>query len=423
MIAGACGDSATEARTGPADAGGPTGFTVLAIEPRSSPALAVAIRAALVTIDGADGAHAEATAGADGRATFPSDVARGTFSVTIVERDHQVTTWAELNADRLAENRARYSAARPDLARDFTAAAEPIDPSDGTVALTGTLRNARAPTVNLSPVGRGRNYQGGGPGYAARIAPGAPASLVSLEWSTPANPTISPRGIEQKIARWARLDVGAVNADTSVDVDLDALPTLAPDPVHVRVVIPGGDAGPLGGDSQGSWVATTAESGLRALVGSTTLGDATADKTSFDLRGELVHVDGVTLVTRASVSRAEVVSSRLSIGAPATDGVIEGLLLPPALPLGARVDGDVPLDGIAEGATARLTLEDGLGIVRRVVFAPPGTKSVRFVKLPAAASVVLQNAAVGRLAAVADFEPRLLSFTRVATNRRFSFAK
>jgi hypothetical protein len=305
----------------------------------------------------------------------------------------------------------------------FTALVAPLDPSEGTVALRGALRNNRAPVVNLSPVGRGRNYQGGGPGYDVRVEPAAPIALVSFEWSGPSTPTVGPRGVEQTIARWARFDSASVTNDATADIDLDAIPELTPAKARVRVVVPGGDDGPLGRDSRASWVVTTAESGMRALLGTTTHGDVTNDPSVFELEGEHVRVDGPTIVTRFAVLRGEGLgSTRLKVGAPVDGETIDDLLVPPAVPRDARADAPIAIEGLAPGAAARLSIEDGIGTVRWVVHAG-SARSVALPSLPQAGALVVQNASVGHLAAVADFDPRLFVYTRVAAGRRFSITR
>jgi hypothetical protein len=385
-----------------------------------------------VAITPAEGDMMEATTGENGVAEFPAiDWSKGPVTMTSYAAGSIVWSLTKLDQDLIQ----RWPSLNPALKfdqlpkTDFVFFTLKKDSQVNDSTLSGAIKGKLAADhiVTLSTAGAHSNvWEGPDDNFLLQIESGVPFKVFTKEWAPPAQTTVSSRGFEGQILRWASQDAPATaKGKPTLDIDLSAATTIAPTKtVSGKIVIPGGDNGALGGNSVArvfySPLATPA-----TQLGMCTKIDVNADKSAFEYQMEYVTPAGIEpLYTRYLVQRTDGAYSILSRnGAPEDGPTIDGMLDPAAVTTSTQALHDPwAVEGLSADAAVRLAVNDAKEALW-FINAPPGTKTVTPPKLPAAAEKLVAGASVGQIIGLADLSSDLPIFLRASASRTFKLTK
>jgi hypothetical protein len=398
LLAFACGTATTTSK--------PSGsITVLVVASTADQASQIEVArpedppaaGAMVAIDLPGGGHREAIAGADGRVTF-TDIDWGLGNAGIV-------AWAP---GRIARGVADVS---PSTARSIPSSRHPEDADvvlplfDGSplpVVFTVSAPKKANPQSLVEAWSTTGGFAGTtGQPVEVRQRWGA-YSIVAFE-------TVSvertPRELLAPILRWARFDGLFPTPDADLALDLvSGGETLEPSRAGVRLVVAGGDDGPLGKMTPS---ASTTSLESRLLLG-TTVSATMIDQDAFELTMEKVSVDGQTPITTFGFSSPDGGSTWVSrVGVPVDGESVDGFLpIPIPSDVVLALHEPIVLAGTdAQAVSVLSVLDAGLGRLLDVR-APPGTKAMHVPSLPVAARATILGAAQhGSLGRYADHDP------------------
>ncbi len=208
------------------------------------------------------------------------------------------------------------------------------------VKVSGTATNAAASDDNLtisSTVAQSFSQAPVG-AYQLTVPANTPFSLIGLDWKGPSTAP-APRTIEQTFIKFFRIDRPAITADTTLDIDVGAQAALPTKSAKVKVQIPGGPTGSLGGQSTG--YCTVALQGPSTFLGAPTKIAPAVDGASFD--GDMTWVEvGTGLPFHYCYVAAPdgTFSNRIIEGYPQGDVSFTDLVSPPVVALQKVRTGD-----------------------------------------------------------------------------------
>lgn len=231
-------------------------------------------------------------------------------------------------------------------------------PSVDTVTLSGTIAGKSDPNnfVGLQAKNGASFFQDRKTTYGLEVQRGEPIEIVGYEFSLPARQPV--RGTEQHFARWFTASAPAATDATTLNLDLATLPTLTPKQAHAEIVIPGGDGGPLGGNSYSFFRAHNGNQSVSA--GFVTKTGPNADGSRFLIDTEWVEPTSITDPGHYfGIASQNGNSFYFKRGYPTGDVVIEDMPLPPLVNLEKATVGDVikPLDLPTDRASFALRME------------------------------------------------------------------
>jgi hypothetical protein len=391
-------------------------LTVLVVAMPSPPNGQKGFPGATVIFDKPGGERVETETGPDGLATLTGiDWSLGKASLTVFGPGTVVTSYVELTKEGIAQLEGEFSATAGEPRRDLTVFA--VRDESQNPKLTGKVSNAVGNEILLS-TSNGGQWQGGGGTYSMAVKPDTPFSIFSVEHTAPETQSVGPRGRETEIKRWAKIDHPAVTADTTFDIDLAAASPLVPTKVKGKLIIPGGDTGPLGGSSS-ALVFVHDDSGF-GNVGLSSKVDLTADGSAFDFDLEYVPIEGGAFQTQAIIFVPDgSLSMAFTHATPAEGMVLDGFLPPPVVVETSRsLSEPFSFEGFPDGARPRITLVDSRG-PRWFVDCPRGTTSATLPVLEGAAKTALGKPTRGAIGALSAHDPARSLYTRAAFSREF----
>ena len=411
-----------------AEASAGESLTVLVTALHPQPTGLVILPNASVVFAMPGGERVETQAGPDGLVTLTGiDWSKGTAALTVFAPELVVSSFVELTKDSVARFAADFSPKVPgDPKRDFTAyaiASETVTPGADNPALTGSVSNAEGSFVVLSTsIHGGVPWQGAPPGpYKLTVAPGRPFSVFALEGSAPAAPTVGPRGTENELKRWSKIDHAAVAGDTPFDLDLATAAPLTPIKVRGKLAVTGGNGGALGGSSKATVIVRTRESGDSNVVGVPSKIDVSADGNAFDFDLEYVKPEGASPLVHALIQLPDGGLSIVQLLDWPSEGlVVDGFPAPPVIRETSRSLADpFTIEGFEPGADGRVTFEDLRGPRWFITF-PAGTKTFTPPQLDGAARTAVGKPTRGFVSQLAAPDTSSLLYKRAANSRRFS---
>lgn len=341
-----------------------TALTVWAFEERLD------LDSALKPLAGADiafdppggGARLTLTVAADGHATFEGDFTRGEASVTVFDRQHVLVSAIEVSPDAVRAHPNTIGKPPGDLVMFAPTLDDVIRAS--TVELRGALVGKRDATTSIdlsaSGVSRLGSLETTEAAYSLRVPRGRPFFLLGHETK---NLESAPTKLENELVGSFRIDVPALDADTTRDIDVAAAAKLDVRTVHLRADLPLGATSPFGTGTRCSGTVLSADS--RLLVAPIASALASADGHAFDL-GMFVAATDIAPerpLTRVSLVAADGSRSvRVEPGIVADATTMRDFLLPPLVvagPAPAGLNEPITFDDFPAGAELAVEIYAG----------------------------------------------------------------
>jgi hypothetical protein len=274
------------------------------------------------------GERVEKTSGPDGRVVFEADFSSGAATVTAFAADHALLTVVGVTPERVAKNKLKASFGHPD---DLVLVMPPLGSwlEKRTVKLSGAITGKTSSRLNVGPIGLGTIFDATTSTYELRVPKGSPFVLLGSDY---AFTKPDARSFEGTIAKFFTIDRPATSQDGTFDVDVAGASTVATVTNKIHLVIPGGDAGPLGGGSFGA--VNVLDHYRMFFPGVIKRAAPSADKAGFDCEVTVAQIDPKpwTLVTAGSIRTPEgAVSIRGELGVLPDGSTMTDFLLPPKL--------------------------------------------------------------------------------------------
>lgn len=285
------------------------------------------------------GARVILNAAADGHATFEGDFTRGGGSVTIFDREHVLVSAIEVSPDAARSHPNTLGKPPEDLVL-FVPSLDDVVRAH-TVELRGTLVGKRdaSTSIDLSASGITRlgSVETRGDAYVLRVPRGRPFFLIGHETK---NTGSEASHVTNELVGSFRVDMPALDADTTRDIDVKSATRLPLRSVHVRAVLPSGAGSPFGTGTRGSATALSADS--RLLLAPIESAQASTDGRAFDLTMAVAETD---LAPERALTRTSLVASDGSRSVRVEPGVVpdgttfDDFLTPPRIVAGIAPTG------------------------------------------------------------------------------------
>ena len=407
----------------------PVPFTIWAFEERVGPDGAdTPLAGAQMSFDPAGGgARLLATAADDGHATFEADFSAGGGTVSVFDRNHVLVSVIGASPDT--------AAARPNPlgkpASDLVVFAPRLDDAVRTasVELHGafTAKRDAASSIDLSASGISQlgAVETTEARYLLRVPRGRPFFLIGHESRSVAS---DAQKVENELLGSFRIDMPALDADATRDIEIPKATPLDVRVVHLRAEFPNAPAARFGAGTRGSATVVSADS--KVLVAPIKSAAPSADGRALDLA---MYVTGADIAPERPLTRASLVATdgsrsiRVEPGILADGTTLNDFLAPPRITESATptaLTEPITFEDFPEGAELGIEVYAGTqlawiiesaarGPVTRVVL--PVTLEVR---LPALVAVAfLAKADRGSLA------PRGEVFRRLAISHDVLFRR
>ncbi len=274
------------------------------------------LEGASVAVDLPGGGHAEATTGADGRASFDADWSKGTAAVTAWKQGTSMFSWLGVSA----------------ASANVGIVLQPLE-APQTVTVTGNGVNMTDATKNWLAVSSTAAdtswYDKAGAAYNLDLRVGESFVIVADEWTPLTAPC--PRCLAQQVFGWVAINHAAISAPLTLDIafshkiaDVHHFSGHATVPTATDSVLRQSDDGLIA-------YVIYSESALTGLLTNTQLN---ADESAFNYVGEYVDVGGTApVVTRYMLNgypspSLQVVSYIDQKGFPQDGATISGFLEP-----------------------------------------------------------------------------------------------
>jgi hypothetical protein len=206
-----------------------------------------------------------------------------------------------------------------------------------------------------------------------------------------------------------------VSGDAAIDIDLATATALTPTKIKGKMLIPGGNAGTLGGTSVGFVRVNTP---TNAFLGGTPKIDASADGSSFEY-----DCEGATILRNYVIQKQDGAASGLTFkGYPAEGESIEGFMAPPAISIQRQgIYDPIPLDGAPATSFARVNFTGAGNAVQWIVTTlGPGAKTLAPPRLSGALEEQAKKATRAQLILLEEPNPELFVFMKFAFGRPFN---
>jgi hypothetical protein len=400
----------------------PTGvtFSLLVVTPlpgfRGMP-----VPGATVIFDKPGGERVEVTAGTDGVAQIPGvDWSKGKASFTILAENYTLASIVELDEAYVKGPGAVYAPkVAGDPKHDLTFYVVPLASAFKTMKGTITGRQGQRESIMTSPAAG--YFDSDSTQYELRFVPGAPFSVVAQDYTFGGPDKVSSRGLQAINHQWLILDLPAATADVMRDLAFDTMTKLTSKTVSGKLIVPGGDAGPLGRTTVG----LPRVYDRAALVGAWRKTDASGDGSSFDYQLDYVEPPNATLSRLYTIAHPLDGPSSYVVkaGAPVDGEIIDGFVAPPPFTetthaLSAPFHVDFP--DAPPNYDLQLNLTDDVEL-RWFVQAPAGVKSFTVPALTEAMRIGLSARATNaHLLLVGEADSALDVYTKGASTGGFT---
>ncbi|MDB4935971.1 MAG: hypothetical protein JWP87_2943 [Labilithrix sp.] len=309
----------------------PTALTIWAFEERSGTDGAdVPLAGAQVAFDPpGGGARMLGTIAPDGHATFEADFTAGGGMVSVFDADHVLVSVYAPSPDAARERPNRIG--KP--ASDVVMFAPRLDDAvrRATVELHGALVSKHDLTSSIDLSASGVPQLGAtettDPSYVLRAPRGRPFFLIGHESH---NVTLAAQNIENELLGSFRVDMPALDADTTHDVDIAKATKLGTHLVHTRAEFPKSVTSAFGTGTSGFGTVVSADSGI--LLAPIKSSRPSSDGHAFDLEMSVAETDVAPErpLTRVSLVAADGSRSvRLEPGIAADGTTWSDFLAPP----------------------------------------------------------------------------------------------
>ncbi len=265
-------------------------------------------------------------------------------------------------------------------------------------------------------------HQGVPDKFSIAVMPGEKGTLVGVETlQMPA-----PRAVTQTVGKWVIAEHPAITADTPFDLDFTKPSALTSKRVKIKLEIPGGADGPLGGDSFAfGWIlrGTT----LNAMVGLFAKSGPNADGTAFDV--ELEYIEPTFAGTSKTVLRLHrsdgAWSERTLMRIPTEGEVVKDWRMPlPITSAKQALTDPISLEGIAKDETAFVVAQKTNGdLLFRSVVPPAFTSggSITLPKLPEELRALLPPLLASRIRNAVITDPKAVFVEFSGVSRPITF--
>lgn len=313
------------------DPAAPVPFTVWAFEERSG------LADALTPLAGAEasfdppggGARMLGTVAEDGHVTFVADFQSGGGTVSVFDRDHVLVSRIGASPGDAPERPIALGKPAGDLVLFAPRLDEAVRRTS--VEVKGALLSKRHPQSSIDLSASGVEQLGAletsEASYSLRAPRGRPFFILGHETSTLAN---APQKVDNDLLGSFRIDMPALDADATRDIDLPSAKALSTRTVRVRAELPRDALSPFGDGTRATVTVVSADS--EVLLGPVKSAQPSADGRAFDLAMYLAETD---IAPERPLTRASLVagdgsrSIRIEPGVAPDGATWSEFLLPP----------------------------------------------------------------------------------------------
>lgn len=198
---------------------------------------------AIVVFEPAEGEPVEKTTDAEGRVRFEADFTKGGVTITGFAQSHTMLTLYGVSPERIAKTPYASPGNPDELALPLYTVGE--RGWERYARLSGAIlgKSDAGSSLTLSASIQGSFFQSTSPSYALTVLRGEPFKLFGIEFATGAS---TPFGPERLARKMFVLDVAALDAHRTMDLDVSAQASLPFSARKIAFGITGGSAGPYG---------------------------------------------------------------------------------------------------------------------------------------------------------------------------------